>query len=173
MKNQSTTSHFDLSESGQACFEVIPLLTIFVLFIGYGMGAFGIVHTGILHNIASRTYAFETFRHRANLTYFRENRIAPGPEHYQEYGVRLHAVKHETSEGNYVFVTERPISFGFDNGVVGRTPQVHTQNVDSIQPGVRAQGSAAVNPAWIKVQYGICINAGCGDTGDKTSGGGG
>lgn len=156
---------FKNSERGQASFEVVPLLTIFVLFVGYGMGAFGIVHTGILHNIAARTYAFETFRHRSNLVYFRENRIAPGPEHYQEFGIRLHAVKDEVSEGQYVFATERPISFGFDNEVVGRTAQVHRQNVDNIQPDVRAPSNTSVNPVWIKVQYGICINAACGESG--------
>lgn len=154
---------FKDSERGQATFEVVPLLMIFVMFLGYGMGAFGIVHTGILHNIAARVYAFETFRHRPSLVYFRENRISPGPEHYRDFGLRLHAVKHENSEGQYVFATERPISFGFDNEIAGRTNQTHSQNVNEIQPGRRAPANASVNPAWIRVQYGICINASCGD----------
>ena len=153
------------SQDGQASLEVVPLLAIFILFAGYGMGAFGIVHTGILHNIAARTYAFETFRHRANLVYFRENRIVPQPEHYQEFGMRLHAVKHETAQGQYAYATERPIAFGFGNETIGRSAQTHSQTVDQIQHGRRAPSNTSVNPAWIKVQYGICINAECGNSG--------
>lgn len=157
------------SEKGQATFEVVPLLAIFVLFIGYGMGAFGIVHTGILHNIAARTYAFETFRHRTNLAYFRENRISPGPEHYRDFGIRIHAIKHESSDGGeYVYATERQISFGFPNEIVGRSPRTHEDSTREIRPGQRATGNVSVNPAWVKVQYGICINATCGDnSGDE------
>jgi len=59
-------------ERGMAVFEIIPILVIFVVLINFSLGFFGIVHSGILSSIAARNYAFETFRNRANLNYFRD-----------------------------------------------------------------------------------------------------
>lgn len=159
----SKQRRFKDSEKGQATFEAVPLLLVFVLFVGYGMGAFGIVHTGILQSISSRTYAFETFRHRHNVTYFRENNGAT--QHYRDIGIRLHAIKSETgSDGTlYSYASERQITFAFSGDTVGRTRQKHQQTVDTIQSARRASANTSVNPAWIRVQYGICINASCGD----------
>lgn len=148
-------------ERGLATIETIPLLLIFVVFMGYGLGAFGIIHTGILHNIASRTYAFETFRHRPNVVYFRENRTESF-HHYAAEEMRMHAVKHESDSGEYIPATERPINFGFANEPIGRTGDTHNRTVAAISFGTRTREDAAVNPAWIKVQYGICTNSNCG-----------
>lgn len=157
------------NERGLATFEAVPMLMIFVIFIFYVLGAFGIVHTGILHNIAARTYAFETFRHRAQVIYFRENLLADTKlEHYlgpQSRGQRRHAIKNEfTQSREYVVATERPISMLDSIGPeeVGRNEQTHAQSTALIEPGERAPASSGVNPAWIKVQYGICVNALCG-----------
>ena len=149
-------------EKGQATLETIPLLLIFVIFVGYGLGAFGVIHTGILHNIAARTYALETFHHRANLTWFRQNRSVDRT-HYALLGYRLHAIGHESDTTDaYGIATERPMSFGFgDNQEFGRNETTHNNLVLDIISGERQQ-RASVNPVWIRVQYGICINASCG-----------
>lgn len=155
--------HFKESEKGMATVEALPLLIVFFIFTGYGIGMFGVVHTGILHSIAARTYAFETFRHRTNLNYFRENKLeATRPEHYASLGVRLHGVQHESARGQYAFATERPIAFGYSKEVLGRDVSTHERLMGEIRPGERAPSSTSVNPVWIKVQYGICINSQCG-----------
>lgn len=154
------------SEKGMATIEVVPLLFIFVVLISYALGAFGIIHTGILNSIASRTYAFETFRGRANLTYFRD---IPGalPEHYRAIGSRLHAVLSEKrgEEDKEFMVTERSIRMGMPyETVIGRDQDdIHEQKVyEGIQAGKRNE-SIGVNPVWIRVGYGICLNIKCGD----------
>lgn len=169
MKKRKKISFLN-NEKGQATLEAIPLLFIFVIFIGYALGAFGIVHTGILHSIAARTYAFETFRHRANVTWFRSNK--DDAHHFdsnfptdQKFNYRLHSIKHERGNdagSGYGVATERPMSFGFgSNQEVGRNENTHNNLVMNIQSGQRER-RAAVNPVWIRAQYGICINANCG-----------
>lgn len=158
---QNGTHHLK-NNRGLATVETLPLLLIFLVLMGYHIGAFGIIHTGILHNIAARVYALETFRHRSNLMYFRENNSAD-VFHYNNLEIRLHAIKNEKGDlGRYVSATERPINFGFINETIGRNSNTHNSVVNDINAGQRNRTDASVNPAWIKVQYGICINASCG-----------
>ncbi|MDZ4662800.1 MAG: hypothetical protein SGJ18_14400 [Pseudomonadota bacterium] len=151
------------SEEGMATIEAIPLLIIFVMFVAYGVGAFGIIHTGILHSIAARTYAFETFRHRTNLVYFRDQSSATGPRgEYYLGGTRIHGIQSEVADdsGEYILASERSISKGpMELNVENREEGFHSSMSSSTGPQRIGRG---VHPAWIRVQYGICLNTQCG-----------
>ncbi len=151
------------SEEGMATIETIPLLIIFVLFVSYGVGAFGIIHTGILHSIAARSYAFETFRHRTNLVYFRDTSTSAAKGEYYVGGTRVHGIQSETAgdSDKYILVTERSISKGpMELNVENREDGFH-RNLASVA-GSNQRVGRGVHPAWIKVQYGICLNSECG-----------
>lgn len=150
-----------LNQNGSALLETIPLLVIFVMLLSFGMGLFGVVHTAILHSIGSRTYAFETFRQRTNLTYFREDQsgIFGNKVSYQKKGWRYHAVNHETDPRQNFVATTRPIT-------IGQTPSNSTNediNNSSIYAMPVRNSDIQVNPAWIMVGYGICLNMQCGN----------
>lgn len=151
------------SEEGMATIEALPILIIFIMLIAYMLGSFGIIHTGILHSVAARTYAFETFSHRANLTYFRED---SDTEHYSRIGTRFHGVAPENFglQDGYGRPTQRSISMVMTTGLRNeKNVNVHNELDAQVRDGVRVKETAAVNPVWIKVQYGICIDARCGD----------
>lgn len=161
MKCRTQRPHRKKNEHGMATIEVLPLIIIFVVMIAYMLGAFGIVHTGILSSIASRTYAFETFRHRTNLVYLRSN--AGGDKlHYTRYGNRVHTVINEFANGSTLFhPSERRLAMGLRTADESRTSEtVHSQAIYSIRPG-QQNTTIGVNPAWIMTQYGICLTATC------------
>lgn len=158
------------NEKGMAIFEMIPIIVVIVLLINFSLGFFGAVHTGILNSIAARNYAFSTFNHRANLTYFRSTRNAE--IHYKNYGMRIHGTRDEQmSSGDNWAATKRKIDF-FD--FKGRAETAggkneHNNQVNNAVCDFGAQGCTnprndrvSVNPIWIKTSYGICLNAACG-----------
>lgn len=146
--------------------ETIPLLVIFLLLLAYSFGSFGVIHTGILNSIAARTYAFETMRSRSNVNYFRD---IPGAAnmHYTRYGNRVHGIKQENpgSDQNNFRATERPLRMGF--GAIPSDPSRNTATIhnERIFTDVReqVQTQVGVSPVWVMTQYGICLNARCGD----------
>ena len=141
--------------------ETLPLLIIFLIFIGYGMGLFGVIHTGILHSIAARGYAFETFRNRTNTHIFRENvRAGASPENCQPLGMRFHVVQPENQSPTVVTATSRPITMGLPARPLQASQLDHNQRIYSLDPRNR---SVEISPAWVMVGYGLCLNAGCGD----------
>jgi hypothetical protein len=146
------------NQSGLASLESIALLIIFAVLIGYGIGFFGVVHTGILNSIAARTYAIETLDNRVDTTYFRSNKLGGdnGREYYSKYGFRAHGIASENmdpySDPKWE-VTERSISIGRPNTRASRS-------TSSFSNGVRE-----ANPVWIKTIYGICLTATCGGAG--------
>lgn len=149
------------SEKGMATIEALPLLVIFLVFISYGMGLFGVIHTGILYSISARTYTFETFRNRTNLTYFREN---PGPSskpaHYKNMGMRFHVIQSDKATQEEIQATSRPISIGRASASTNSSDSDHNTKIFSLQTRNQAVG---VSPAWVMVGYGLCLNANCGD----------
>lgn len=152
------------NEDGMATIESLPILIIFVMLVAYMMGSFGVIHTGILQSIAARTYAFETFRHRANLTYFREE--LTGNQFYSHIGMRVHGIAPENYklEDQYGQPTQRSISMVMPTDPINdKNETVHNSLNAEVKDGVRVTQKDAVNPVWIKAQYGICINAQCGD----------
>ncbi len=146
------------NQKGIATMESTLLLAIFVVFMTYCVGFFGVVHTGILNSISSRAYAFEIFRNRTNLTYFRDVAGNEPLEQFNRIGYRAHGVLSEKASGEQTwFVTERKIAMGRES------PEVTAQrNADNFTQ-TRARETTGVNPVWIKTTYGICLNTQCGD----------
>ncbi len=163
------------NERGFSSIEALVLMVCFTLMVGFTLGVFGIIHTGILHSIGARNYAFETFRHRTNLSYLRDanpfGTSAPDSlDSYTNVGTtmkgqnfRLHFNVSEYVEPGKMQPSERPISKGKTLDAVGRTDSMHLQinNENNLAAGKRYNNQDGVNPAWIKVAYGICMNANC------------
>lgn len=148
------------NEKGMAVIEAVPLLVIFVMLLSFGLGFYGAIHTATLNSIAARTYAFETFRQRSNLTYFREDGSGlNSPMHYKNKGFRYHGVSHESDQRLLFVSTVRPMS-------IGRGPaseaDFSTHNTKVFDLEKRNQ-EVNVNPMWIMVGYGICIDSRCGE----------
>ncbi len=161
------------SEKGLATVETVPLLLIFVILLAYAFGSFGIIHTGILNSIAARTYAFETFRNRSSLVYFRDagGDGLSGKMHFQRLENRIHGIMQEILPGQGLpndvqfKATERPLRIGF-GGIPGdasrNTASLHNEKIFT-DVREQQQSQVGVSPAWVMTQYGICINAKCGN----------
>jgi hypothetical protein len=143
--------------------ETLPLLVIFVFLLGFGLGFFGIVHTAILNSMAARTYAFETFRNRADLTFFRDSTAAPF-YHYKNIGNRIHNINSENDDGSraIALATTRNLTFGVSEPTSKSSVEAHNFKIYDIA-GRNRKGGVEASPAWIMVGYGICLDAGCGD----------
>lgn len=147
-----------------ATIEALPILVLFVMLVAFMFGSFGIIHTGILHSIAARNYAMETFRHRSNLVYFRDD--GSEPFNFAKIGNRFHGIAPEnyTDVGDGFLPTQRSISMVMTTDPVNeKNAKVHFDLTNQVKDGVRVRENVAVNPVWIKVQYGICMDARCGD----------
>ncbi len=152
------------NERGNAMIETLPILLIFVWLLGFGLGFFGLVHTAIMNSMASRTYAFETFRNRSDLTYFRDEKTNGEITQYRKWGNRFHAVNNETNplNKNFTTATVRKISFGVTEATSKSSVVDHNSNIYQIA-GRNRKGQVEASPAWVMVGYGICLNAQCGD----------
>lgn len=166
-------------EKGNASIEMIPLLLLFAMLFNFTLGFFGIIHSGILNSIASRNYAFETFRNRTNLTYLRDIDSGRGLEteirsRYTRHYYRFHGIISETNGGAQNWIaTKRPIRFtdlnNEDNNLSNQAEHEtlvrniqSDQKVSDIFSGRQAEeGRSGVNPVWIQTLYGICLNAQC------------
>lgn len=162
MKTMAVRRHLQ-NERGLATVETIPLLVLFVMLSGYALGLFGSIHTAILHSIAARTYAFETFRNRTNLNIFREQAFANQGNllSYVGKGMRYHSVRSESVEPGRegFFASTRPLTKGYPGPEARGNEVDHMERIFTIQPRNEA---VEVNPIWIMVGYGICLNAACG-----------
>lgn len=146
------------NERGIATIEAALLLSIFVVFMTYCVGTFGVIHTGILNSISARAYTFETIRNRANVIYFRDT--GDSPAHTAKYGVRVHGITTEKADmrDDKWIVTERTMSQGREvANIEASRPQ---EKMNELFDKKRETG--AVNPVWIKTVYGICLNFQCG-----------
>ena len=146
------------NNKGLASIEATVLIVLFISLVYYSFGFFGIVHTGIVHSIHARTYAYETFRHRTNLWYFRSNRNSDF--HYFNQGTRLHGINQW--EQSTQMATERPISMGLQQEEYNRTQTVHNSDIFQRVPASGRNTSVEVNPVWIMVFYGMCLTSSCG-----------
>lgn len=150
------------SEKGMAIMEIIPILIIFVLLFNFSLGFFGAIHTGILNSMSARNYAFETFRNRSNLVYFRTGIADAEKTKYQSQGMRLHATVSDKARSDDLFVaTGRPIDFLAQQETKG-SKDIHITQVYSVKDGKRFTDNSGVNPLWVRPQYGICLTAKCG-----------
>ena len=149
------------NKKGMATIEALPLIVIFMMMMSYGVGLFGAVHTAILNSIGARTYAFETFKHRTNLVYFRNNRGHKDHRHFLNIQSRVHGVTSDKSPGGSINLKAslRPIAFGQRIKQEQNQEPVHNAEVHNLDAINRKVG---VNPIWIMVSYGICITPVCG-----------
>lgn len=147
---------------GMAIFEMIPILVILILLLNFALGFFGAIHSGIQQSITARNYAFETFRHRADLNYF--NPLSTDVFSYDQIKVRFHATTSAKSNpGTRFLAASRPIDrFQAHQAVDAGTDsqQDHAVKVQEI-PESRRNEQVEVNPIWVKTGYGICLNAAC------------
>jgi hypothetical protein len=156
------------SQNGMATLEVLPLLFVFIFLFSYTMGAFGIIHTSIKYSIAARTYAFETFRNRTNLVYFRDKLSSGTTSQYKQTGSRFHGIMGEGNRDSQLVATSRAIQMGMTAkvGASENDPTIHSNTVptaDELSRGRRNQ-KVEVSPVWIMVVYGICLDVKCGDS---------
>ena len=152
------------NQKGMAILELIPISILCVLILSFAYGFFGVIHTGILQSIAARSYAWETFSQRTNVTYFRDIPGSEPVETYKPYGFRAHSITSEKSrqETSPKFhVTERAIAMHVPlaENVVGRDSGTHNDQLNILS----ARERVGVNPVWIKTIYGICLDNKCGE----------
>lgn len=140
-----------------AMLELIPLLVIFVILINFGVGFWAVVHTGMLHSIGARNYAFETLRHRASYNYLRAYQSIPGCVQYYSAGFRFHAVTDDNGSSDDMTATARRLSMVQPPPKVGDAPSDHLK-VYEIEGQNR---NVKLSPIWVKVGYGICLRASC------------
>lgn len=149
------------NQKGMAMIEAVPLIVIFVMLLSFGMGFYGAIHTATLHSISARTYAFETFRQRANLNYFREDESGlSAPMHYKKKGFRFHAVSNDLDLSAFFVSTVRPMSIGRNIASTDTNSSTHNQQVFELK---RRNQDVGVDPIWVMVGYGICLDPRCGE----------
>ena len=152
-----------------ATIETIPLIMVFVFLIAYEFGSFGIIHTGIMQSISARTYTFETFKNRSSLVYFRDNTPEGTHSFYRNAGTRTHGIASElrsdADNNDDGIAAERPIRVGIPfSPDQGSRKDLDRHNVALFEKIVASKRNqkVEVNPVWIQVQYGMCLNVNCG-----------
>lgn len=159
-KKNKTSKNKD-SEKGFSLLEVLPLIIVITSLFAFLIGLWGMTHKHILHAISSRNYAFETFNHRANLTYFNDSRSVTNS--YEESGLRFHASGDGSGDTLKALVT--PIRFPAEQERDNQNPDYHRRQIfnESIIPAQgEGTGDGTILP-WVLVAHGICLNAGCGE----------
>lgn len=146
------------NQRGMAVIEMIPMLLIIVLFFGFSLGFFGIIHSGILNSVGARNYALDTFMNRPNLVYFRTTTST----RYDTVGARIHGIRSERGQGLNWQATSRPIlPFGTIAQVEEQSSlELHNQQVFQVQDG-RRYTDEGVSSVWIQSVYGICLWSSC------------
>ena len=153
------------NERGLAMIETLPILIIFVVLLSFGLGFFGFIHTAIMNSMAARTYAFETFRNRSDVTYFRDRKANNIFTHYKNMGNRFHTIDSEAKIGQNLpegqYATTRDIAFGRKIANSEANENDHNRKIYEIAS--RNREGVEASPAWVMVGYGLCIDAKCGD----------
>jgi hypothetical protein len=171
-----------LNNNGNASIEMIPVIAIFLLLVNFGLGFFGVIHSGILNSIAARNYAFETFRNRANLNYLRDESVSSSTTYnfgdnpyYSNANFRFHATVQEGAQQNQWIATQRPLKFTEVNTGINAISNTndHNQTVRSKMTDeskktseyftgqTASDSNDGVSPVWIMTSYGICLNSIC------------
>ena len=154
------------NEKGLATIELTGFLILFVSMLGFLLGFWGVFHSGVLNSIGARAYAYETFRNRTHLQYFRID----NPEHYGKVGSRFHRVVYNPSRSSSGFTEdfyapERKLSLN-PYFYEKEEPQINLFREEDIYKDIKSKrrySTQGLNPVWIKVTYGICLHHRCGD----------
>lgn len=162
MKSKKTLKSRE-GQKGSSLLETIPMIMVLGSLLGFLMGFWGVTHRHVLHSIAARAYAFETFRNRSNLTYF----IDFGPTASNSYHVsemRYHAIR-GAQRSDFFIAGSLPIRFPASDTIneENNNRNFHGDRLWQANT-IPDQGNAqeGASPVWIMVGHGICLNANCG-----------
>ena len=146
-------------QRGMASMEAMFSILLYLAFLSFSLGFFGVVHSGIVNSVAARSFAFSIFNNRTYLKYHKDTDI---PLHsHKKNGFRLHTIVSETSLGEIDFIaTERDIAFAQVHKKRGRDANKHRRMVEDAIDGNNDE-DYSFNPVWVKAAYGICLNAIC------------
>ncbi len=156
--------HNRSKEKGLASLEAVLLSGIYVMLFSFSIGFFGVIHTAIVNSIATRQYAFDTFRNRTNLIFHRSRpNLRPSDNaSYRVFGFRMHTTINQDVRNLEFVAPARNIAI---------TPSFNESFGSNQEHNVRVSGSTtapgrpeplSINPVWIKTAYGICLNTACG-----------
>lgn len=162
-------------QRGSASIETVILLFSFFIILSYTVGTFGVVHSGILNSISARAYAFETFRQRANVTYFRDEDVGGAKCSFHNIGFRTHgiSVDGQTGSSKEWLASPRSVSAfnigdNFDPGDRGDrqgpvTRRLTASSESQMLRTLNDKGSEdQAGVVMIKVMYGMCLSSSCG-----------
>ena len=146
-KLKASAKIFLKSQKGVAVVEMLPLLAVFILLFGLTFGFWTAIHSGILQSIAARHYAFEVINNRTHFVYHRDNNEpTSAKQYYRKNGHRFFAVVEKQTSILKLQPREKELSL-FNNNPMGIP---------------KARQADKVNPIWLKMGYGICIDFECG-----------
>ncbi len=154
------------NQKGLATIEAVILTFVFIVLTSFGLGFFGVIHTGIVNSISARQYAFSTFNNRANLTYHR-NEESTDPKlnpKYTPFGFRLHTITDESSRA--LFITPaRNISItpSINQKMKKDKTTSHETSELTYKHDSKIKADNGIKLVWVRTAYGICLNANCGD----------
>ena len=135
------------NQQGVAMLEMLPLLAVFIILFGLTFGFWTSIHTGILQSIAARHYAFEVINNRTHFVYHRDTKKPINEkQYYRKNGHRFFAVVKKQTSRLKLQPRERELSLF---------------NADPMSVPRMRRGDQ-VNPIWLKIGYGICIDFECG-----------
>ena len=167
------------NKNGYTILEAIPFIVIIFILLGAALGSWGLVHTALLHSIASRHGSFVYFNNRADLSYLRDfgdlpaAKIFYGRQNWRfsyvqsEKAIRL---ERQTATIRFVDFTSPNDTYfsGGGGGPFGNEgykddgnflkPNEHNDIWKQVSD---RRNYKKVAPAWIMVGYGICLTAKC------------
>lgn len=158
------------NRKGMAILEVLPLFIVFMIFLSFTIGYWSAIHTGIMNSIGARSFAFSTFRHRANTDFFSDN-PGRGVYHYGSKGFRIHYVisEEQSMSDERTGAVKRSIEFGQRPGAQDNFPSnvedLHNKSVHALGTNSREGNrnrKIKVNPIWVQIAYGLCVTPQCG-----------
>ena len=151
-------------QKGMASMEAMASIVLYLAFLSFSLGFFGVVHSGIMNSLAARTYAFDTFNNRTYLKYHRDKDSGGSLHSHKENGFRVHTIVTEGSGSNNenFIVTERRIAFAGMHDEKGKGNNLHLEMTEEARDNSEIDlKKYSFNPVWIKAAYGICLNARC------------
>ena len=102
-------------------------------------------------------YAFSCFQFFYYLREDGSGLIKASSVNYSKKGWRFHGIQHESDSRNSFVATQRTIASGQPAG--DSTDSTNNKGVFEI---LARNQKVSINPVWIMVGYGICLNATCG-----------